>query len=421
MRNDERITREALYELVWSEPMLRVAERYRVSSSFMARVCQCMGVPRPPRGHWAKLSHGKPSPKPPLPALGPGMRESWRRGERVDMGDARSLPKPPARSRRLKAVVRDGPGPHPVLAGAKEVFGQGQEIDQGFLKPSKRRLADLVVTRPMLDEGIALLDELFRRFEQRGYPVSLSPGDRIYCRVGVDVRENPGKTAEHRYPSLWVPSKPTVVFIGTVAIGLTLFELTETKEARYIDGEYLPLEQAERHRPRHGWPHWSWTTQHAFATGRFCLQAYSPYPLADWSETWRERKPGDLRKRLDAIVRAVRAAAPLVAQRVEQGELAEQVRRREQEAQWQRHLAERERQRLEQARQDARDELLQIITSWGEAQRIHSFFAAAMAQARQRNDDARDVLLERLDRARSLIGEPDPLAALLGWKTPEER
>jgi len=84
-------------------------------------------------------------------------------------------------------------------------------------------------------------------------------------------------------------------------------------------------------------------------------------------------------------------------------------------------LAERERQRLEQARQDARDELLQIITSWGEAQRIHSFFAAAMAQARQRNDDARDVLLERLDRARSLIGEPDPLAALLGWKTPEER
>jgi len=135
VRNDERITREALYELVWSEPMLRVAERYRVSSSFMARVCQCMGVPRPPRGHWAKLSHGKPSPQPPLPALGPGMRESWRRGERVDMGGARSLPKPPARSRRLKAVVRDGPGPHPVLAGAKEVFGQGQEIDQGFSSP----------------------------------------------------------------------------------------------------------------------------------------------------------------------------------------------------------------------------------------------------------------------------------------------
>ncbi len=192
------------------------------------------------------------------------------------MGGPRTLPKPPARSRRLKAVVRDGPGPHPVLAGAKEVFGQGQEIDQGFLKPSKRRLADLVVTRPMLDEGIALLDERFRRFEQKGHPVSLSPGDRIYCRVGVDVRENPGKTPEHRYPSLWAPSKPTVVFIGTVAIGLTLFALTETKEARRVDGKYLPLDQAERHRPRYGWPQWTWTAQHAFATGRFCLQAILP-------------------------------------------------------------------------------------------------------------------------------------------------
>ncbi len=304
------------------------------------------------------------------------MRESWRRGERVDLNGPRSLPKPPARLRRLKAVVRDGTGPHPVLAGVKEVFGQGQEIDQGFLKPTKRRLADIVVTRPMLDEGIALLDELFRRFELRGHPVSLAPADRIYWRADVDVRESPGKTADHRYPSLWAPSKPTVVFIGTVAVGLTLFELTETKEARRIDGKYLPLEQAERHRPRHGWPQWSWTTQHAFATGRFCLQAYSPYPLARWSETWRERKPGDLRKRLDTIVRAVRAAAPVVAQLVEEGERAEQIRRREQEAQWQRFLEQQKRERREKARQAARADLLKIIERWG-GQRIHSFFAAA--------------------------------------------
>ena len=151
VRNDERITREALYELVWSEPMLRVAERYRVSSSFMARVCQCMGVPRPPRGHWAKLSHGKPSPKPPLPALGPGMRESWRRGERVDMGGARSLPKPPARSRRLKAVVRDGPGPHPVLAGAKE---GSIVVDMTTSEPS---LAQEIAEKAK-QKGVAALD-----------------------------------------------------------------------------------------------------------------------------------------------------------------------------------------------------------------------------------------------------------------------
>jgi hypothetical protein len=33
------LTREALFKLVWSEPMLKVAARFGVSSSYMARVC----------------------------------------------------------------------------------------------------------------------------------------------------------------------------------------------------------------------------------------------------------------------------------------------------------------------------------------------------------------------------------------------
>lgn len=34
----QQVTREDLYEQVWREPMLRVAERHGVSSSFLARV-----------------------------------------------------------------------------------------------------------------------------------------------------------------------------------------------------------------------------------------------------------------------------------------------------------------------------------------------------------------------------------------------
>ena len=67
-----QVSREALYDEVWRHPMLRVAERYGVSSSFMARVCTSMNVPRPPRGQWAKLEHGKPSPQAPLPDARPG-------------------------------------------------------------------------------------------------------------------------------------------------------------------------------------------------------------------------------------------------------------------------------------------------------------------------------------------------------------
>jgi hypothetical protein len=44
------ISREELYELVWSIPMTKVAEKFSVSGSYMARVCSVLNVPRPERG-----------------------------------------------------------------------------------------------------------------------------------------------------------------------------------------------------------------------------------------------------------------------------------------------------------------------------------------------------------------------------------
>jgi hypothetical protein len=73
----EPVSREQLYELVWSEPMLRVGERFGVSSSYMARVCADLRVPRPARGYWAQRELGKSLPKrPPLP----GDVTVWRPG-----------------------------------------------------------------------------------------------------------------------------------------------------------------------------------------------------------------------------------------------------------------------------------------------------------------------------------------------------
>ena len=60
------ITREELYGLVWSKPMTKVAQQFKVSGSYMARVCSILQVPRPERGYWAKLAVGKASAPQPL-------------------------------------------------------------------------------------------------------------------------------------------------------------------------------------------------------------------------------------------------------------------------------------------------------------------------------------------------------------------
>ena len=62
-------TREQLYELVWSEPISRIAPRYGVSDVAIAKICRKLDVPRPPRGYWAKLAHNKRVKKTPLPKL----------------------------------------------------------------------------------------------------------------------------------------------------------------------------------------------------------------------------------------------------------------------------------------------------------------------------------------------------------------
>jgi hypothetical protein len=67
----------------------------------------------------------------------------------------------------------------------------------------------------------------------------------------------------------------TVVYIGTVAIGLTVIEMSEEAEARYVNGEYVRLtDYVPKRRGRYAHDH-GWTSTHHFPTGRLCLQAYS--------------------------------------------------------------------------------------------------------------------------------------------------
>ena len=83
------VSRQELYEMVWSMPMIKVAEQFKVSGSYMARVCSALRVPRPERGHWAKLAVGKAAERPPLPEAQPGDQLNWSRD-----GGLQSAPRP---------------------------------------------------------------------------------------------------------------------------------------------------------------------------------------------------------------------------------------------------------------------------------------------------------------------------------------
>ncbi|MET4072466.1 hypothetical protein ABID58_007295 [Bradyrhizobium sp. S3.2.6] len=56
------ISREDLYEQVWTTPINQLAETFGVSGSYLARVCEALNVPRPPVGYWQKKAVGKAAP-----------------------------------------------------------------------------------------------------------------------------------------------------------------------------------------------------------------------------------------------------------------------------------------------------------------------------------------------------------------------
>ena len=62
-----RLTREQLYDLVWSEAMHKLGRQIGISDVALAKHCRKHGIPIPPRGYWNKLHAGKKATRIALP------------------------------------------------------------------------------------------------------------------------------------------------------------------------------------------------------------------------------------------------------------------------------------------------------------------------------------------------------------------
>jgi hypothetical protein len=417
------ITREELYELVWSKPMTKVAEQFQVSGSYMARVCSVLRVPRPERGYWAKLAVGKAPARRPLPEARPGDEVLWSKesglGEYV-------APKPAAlpQSRRPRRRTSNITGTHGLIRGAKTHFESGRPVEEEkYLKPYKRLLVDVTAAKSGLDKALMFANDLFNALESSGHHVVLAPNGERWRRDTVEWREQPDKRQHHHYyANPWSPFRPTVVYIGAVAIGLAVIEMSEDVLMRYVgngkyirDADYVPP-KASRHFVDH-----TWTTTQEMPTGRLRLVAYSPSWRVSWTASWQETKSATLTLELSAIVKAIeRAAVELVEKLKEADCQAERVRLQRLAEEEQRRREEDLRQ-IQQSAKDSQAHLHQIIRDWAEAANIERFFQGVYDRASDLPVDARQLVLERLKLARDFIGTQNPLDFFLSWKTPDER
>lgn len=409
------VTRESLYEQVWSTPMTKIGERYGVSSSYLARVFTSLNIPRPPVGYWAQVAAGKANARPLLPESRPGDLTAWSRNG-APLQVSRSSPKESQKSsRRVSTAPVTLPRRHPLLLSVEDHFKKVRESENGYLRPTKRSMADLIVSRTGIAQAVGFANQLYLALMKEGLAVALSDPSTHMSRAPVDHREK--ASTRYIHPSLWQPQRPTVVYIGTIVFGLSIYEISEYVEVDHVGKEYVRLSSLPASQRRsHFRDGWIMSTD--MPTGRLCLQVYSPYYRAEWIHRWSEEKPGDLVSKIPSIVKHLIAEAPGLAKKVEvergRAEL-ERQKHQLQMAEWQRKEEEKRRLRVIQ---DSRDQLEAVIQTWAKVNSIQAFFDDIGRSAHKLGDDERKAVIERLAKAKELIGDLDALKHFNGWEPP---
>jgi hypothetical protein len=110
-RNPFTLTRQTLYDLVWSKPMVEVAQEFNMSDRGLAKRCAAVDVPVPPRGYWARKAAGQDPEKIPLP--------KYRTRAGVTNGDKPVINRVPEETVREEPEVRFSIPSAPTNEGAQ--------------------------------------------------------------------------------------------------------------------------------------------------------------------------------------------------------------------------------------------------------------------------------------------------------------
>jgi len=261
----------------------------------------------------------------------------------------------------------------------------------------------------------------FQRIGIRRASVVLAPSDARFGRGRFDEREVASKPRDYwQHSGLWSPYRPTVVYVGTIAIGLAIVETSETVTLRYVAGKYVRDTDYVAPRGRHALDH-SWTTTRDLPSGRMRIIAYSPYGRVSWSMQWQEGKSASLSSQIRTIVQAIESAALDLVAKLEEADRQAELRHQQWLVDEERRRQEEDRRRVEQSIADSRSELGQVIERWSDVMSVERFLAGVEQRAKDLAETDRHELLKRLALARSFLGDQDPLAFFRDWKTPEER
>ena len=334
------VTRKQLHDLVWSEPMRRLAMRYGISDVGLAKICRKHNIPRPPRGYWAQKEFGKAPLQVTLPNPSDDCKIVLRDPEecRISSPILREVveqKKAEEEKQEAKIEVAESlRGSHSLVSQANQELQVAETDENHLVIPPKGTPLDIRTSKAALRRALLIMDALLKALEQRGYEVASGP----------------------------------VVQILDVRVHFSIIEALDTQREQPkdhdLDGHYE-------------FGHSRFNTKRV-PSGRLTLHITDAdaYWANGCRKSWRDSEKQRIEDRLNKFVAGLVSFA---ARKKEHD--AEQERRAEQERQEQHRREEEARRRAEkrqliQAEQKRVDLLMQQANCWSASQNLRSYIEA---------------------------------------------
>ncbi len=180
------LSREELYQRIWTTPATRLAREFGISDVALAKLCRRRAIPTPPRGYWARLRAGQHPLRPGLPAAPAGMD----RPVTLSVSRLPALPvvSPPAgRSQSVPVAIftRDDESRlHPVARRLLHCLRHHKLSGRGLVRVREQGLPRITVSPEQADRVARAVDSLLAAATARGGMPAAGSAGRLEFRHG---------------------------------------------------------------------------------------------------------------------------------------------------------------------------------------------------------------------------------------------
>jgi hypothetical protein len=251
-------TREELYKAMWSKSCVKLAAELGISDVALAKTCRRMGIPKPPRGYWARIEAGEKLKCDPLSAAKPGQGGtvtfdvSANVARREEYGASHIL----TTARIVKCgrveLAPEGCEFHPIAEKHRQALLKAKPGELGFVSIHGKDVFDCSLSAAMVPRLLQALHAIVCELEDRDYeikPGSNHRGLRItrdndeatlsWSEARLEVEREPSQ-ADKRKPS-WTWQLKETKPAGKLSVEIGALGMKGKR--RWTEGEGRSLEE----------------------------------------------------------------------------------------------------------------------------------------------------------------------------------